>query len=176
MDQFINNTATVDQSGSNNVADINQVLPFVGSGNTASVVQSGTFNTATVTQDAGNSASVDQSGNNNTATVQQFDVPGFFGSANDNNASVTQSGDWNQATITQDDNNSATVVDQSGMGTMADPNVIIIDQIENNDIAMASQAGFEGNFIQITQDGFGTSIANESQNGSFNTTIVNQFN
>lgn len=179
VEQGHDNFATVIQSGDFNQSTVTQDFD-----QTATVTQSGDLNTATVNQQdtgafgqkpvqlTGNRATIDQVGDNNTATVNQDGSVGP-GWSYDNDAEISQTGDWNEATVSQDDFNDATVI-QSGMGTSADPNVVSINQLSNNDSASASQAGGEGNLITITQDTFTLNVANASQNGSFNTTVINQ--
>jgi hypothetical protein len=77
-----------------------------------------------------------------------------------NTATVDQSGEWNVATLYQNDNNIAEV-DQSGLGTSGDPNIVTITQHWAGDTAYAAQAGGEGNSITVDQYG-GGQIANVS--------------
>ena len=134
-------TSTVDQSGRNDFAYVDQLVGSDGSAstinqigaggdrseNTARVIQSGAMGESTITQGGFNSlAELEQSGDGNLSTILQTGTVDGFGniadvlqSGADNVSTVTQVGSLNVASVTQTSDLNVSNVSQTGIGNTA---------------------------------------------------------
>jgi len=169
------NDGTIDQSGSNNSAELNQVK----FGNVAEITQSGTTNntfapaSVLVTQvGENNGATVTQSGRRGTINVIQGNATGplTFGGqtlastgydsetndAFDNTVEVTQSGLDNLAGSNQSGDMGSSTIMQAGTNNtigITQENQGIAVRSMNNTAEATQETGTDGNLIDIVQSG-----------------------
>ena len=187
LNQSGSNDAYVEQSGMDNTTDIDQD----GAINDATSIQSGSNNLAVIDQGVtlpglgGSSATVVQSGSTNDGRVAQGDgasLVGFVDQAGDNGfATVNQSGLGHMASVEQlaGTNNTGTsnqdggAYNESGIVQDGDDNAADILQTGNEHTATVKQVG-DRNVSTITQDGFNNRAADRTTRGNDNVLTIDQ--
>lgn len=169
----IDNFATIDQTGVNNVTAISQVFD----GNTATVDQSGAANDIAIEQ--GSSFFVE---NANTADVVQagwgneIDVYQTAAGSDANTAAVYQDGESNELIVNQDaGDGGANFADASQTGFFNDLAIIQVNDgtgFGGANFATVSQSGTE-NTLNLSQEGSGN-IADAAQSGWGNALAIAQ--
>lgn len=180
-------TATLNQAGNNNLANINMFRNGPGPTD-AALTQNGDGHTAflTINDSARVSTTVDQSGNGNSASAGQLAVQ-------DGSITVTQQSAGNAAYVGQHDgslmaatvsmtgNNNIAVLDQSGTMVVAytsqtgDDNSLSITQVGTGALDSASIVqATNGNTADISQNGSGFTASIVQDTGDNNSASINQ--
>ncbi|MGF1462949.1 MAG: beta strand repeat-containing protein [Maricaulaceae bacterium] len=164
-------TAAIEQTGSNNDADVNQM----GDGSLALVSQEGADNLADVDQTGeGSSATVVQDGSSNTAVVDDR--------GNTLDTTVNQTGMWNTSMVVDDGDSNTLSVNQTGEMNVsditllggADGNTLDVDQDGDRNSFTGTGLGGSNSTFAIDQDGEDNTATLSNSGGDSNTVTITQ--
>lgn len=152
-------------------------------GNSSTVNQSGTGQSATVDQSLGDNglSTIDQTGSGQTASVTQGVLPGANHNTSDvdqagsgNAATVSQDGTWNSSDVDQANNDNKAFVTQVGTGlALGDVNEAVVNQLGSAEATSTiGQTGY-GNFASTVQGATGA-MATTLITGDGNTSYIRQ--
>lgn len=171
------NTATVDQTGSNNAATISQLADVRDS--RATITQSGSGQVATANQKYGTIQgiiTVTQAGNDNTATANQYGSDSWF--SLNNNATINQRGNNNTARIDQLATNAVNQIggrSQNNEATIEQGSPTNTSQFSSATITQNGTTGGTATIGQNLTANGGNNLAFGDQNASVNSFLsINQ--